>query len=55
MNLKAGLQADEPPLSFDDAVSRRMYLVDMKNFTKVDTAWANHFTEPFPVSTCVQI
>lgn len=29
--------------------------MDMKDFREVDRIWAEYFTEPFPVNTCVQV
>lgn len=53
LNIKAVIEA--AGLSLDAVVSRRIYLTDIKEFRKVDAAWARHFEEPYPVSTCVQV
>lgn len=52
LNIKAVL--DAAGLSLDAVVSRKIYIIDMKEFRKVDAAWGRHFEEPFPVSMCVQ-
>ena len=39
----------------DKVVRRRIYIIDMKEFRKVDKIWGEWFEEPWPVSTCVQI
>jgi 2-iminobutanoate/2-iminopropanoate deaminase len=36
-------------------VRRRIYIIDMKEFRKVDEIWGKYFDEPYPVSTCVQV
>jgi 2-iminobutanoate/2-iminopropanoate deaminase len=36
-------------------VRRRIYIIDMKEFRKVDEVWGKWFEEPYPVSTCVQV
>ncbi|KAJ4359902.1 uncharacterized protein N0V89_000459 [Didymosphaeria variabile] len=41
--------------SLDKVVRRRIYIMDMKEFRKVDKIWGEWFAEPWPVSTCVQI
>ncbi|CAD0018810.1 unnamed protein product, partial [Aureobasidium pullulans] len=41
--------------SLDKIVRRRIYLMKMSDFRKVDEIWAEYFEEPYPVSTCVQV
>ena len=53
LNIKSVLEA--AGLSLDKVVSRRIYMIDMNEFRKVDAVWARFFEEPFPVSTCVQV
>jgi 2-iminobutanoate/2-iminopropanoate deaminase len=36
-------------------VRRRIYIIDMKEFRKVDEVWGKWFEEPYPVSKCVQV
>jgi 2-iminobutanoate/2-iminopropanoate deaminase len=52
-NIRACLEAADS--SLDKVVRRRIYIMDMKDFREVDRIWAEYFTEPFPVSTCVQV
>lgn len=52
-NISACLSAAGSSLS--KVVRRRIYIMDMKDFREVDRIWAEYFTEPFPVSTCVQV
>ncbi|KAI9714509.1 MAG: hypothetical protein M1820_000470 [Bogoriella megaspora] len=52
-NIQACLEAAGSNL--DKVVRRRIYIIDMKNFREVDGVWAGYFSEPYPVSTCVQI
>ncbi|KAF8851323.1 YjgF-like protein, partial [Acephala macrosclerotiorum] len=41
--------------SLDKVVSRRIYMIDMKEFREVDRLWVQWFKKPFPVSTCAQV
>lgn len=52
-NIRACLEAANS--SLDKVVRRRIYIMDMKDFREVDRIWAEYFTEPFPVNTCVQV
>lgn len=52
-NISACLSAAGSSLA--KVVRRRIYIMDMKDFREVDRIWAEYFTEPFPVSTCVQV
>lgn len=52
-NIKACLESAGSGL--DKVVSRRIYMIDMKELREVDRIWAEWFEEPFPVSTCVQV
>ena len=53
LNIKACLLAANS--SLDKIVRRRIYLMKMSDFRKVDEIWAEYFEEPYPVSTCVQV
>lgn len=53
LNIKACLLAANS--SLDKIVRRRIYLLKMSDFRKVDEIWAEYFEEPYPVSTCVQV
>jgi 2-iminobutanoate/2-iminopropanoate deaminase len=53
MNIKACLEAAGS--SLDKVVRRRIYIIDIKEFRKVDAIWGKWFEEPYPVSTCVQV
>ena len=53
LNIQAVLEAAGSAL--DQVVSRKIYLLDMQEFRKMDAVWTRHFKEPYPVSTCVQI
>ncbi|KAK7187766.1 hypothetical protein DPSP01_010814 [Paraphaeosphaeria sporulosa] len=52
-NINACLEAAGS--SLDKVVRRRIYMIDIKEFRKVDAIWGEWFEEPWPVSTCVQI
>lgn len=52
-NIRACLEAAGSNL--DKVVRRRIYIIDMREFRKVDRIWGEQLNEPFPVSTCVQI
>lgn len=52
-NIKAVLEAAGS--SLDKVLTRRIYMIDMKEFRLVDKIWGELFEEPYPVSTCVQI
>ncbi|THY12253.1 hypothetical protein D6D02_05281 [Aureobasidium pullulans] len=53
LNIKACLLAANS--SLDKIVRRRIYIMKMSDFRKVDEIWAEYFEEPYPVSTCVQV
>ncbi|THW67873.1 hypothetical protein D6D19_09094 [Aureobasidium pullulans] len=53
LNIKACLLAANS--SLDKIVRRRIYLMKMSDFRRVDEIWAEYFEEPYPVSTCVQV
>ena len=53
LNIKACLEAAGSDL--DKVVRRRIYIIDMKEFRKVDAVWGEYFEKPYPVSTCVQV
>ncbi|KAK5172672.1 uncharacterized protein LTR77_002792 [Saxophila tyrrhenica] len=53
INIRACLEAAGS--SLDKVVRRRIYIIDMGEFRKVDGIWGEEVREPFPVSTCVQI
>ncbi|KAF2112290.1 endoribonuclease L-PSP [Lophiotrema nucula] len=53
LNIKACL--DAAGSSLDKVVRRRIFIIDMKEFRKVDAVWGKWFEEPYPVSTCVQV
>ncbi|KAK3063898.1 hypothetical protein LTS18_011838 [Coniosporium uncinatum] len=53
LNIEAVLKA--AGLTLDNVFQRRIYIIDMKQFRKVDAMWGKYFKEPYPVSTCVQI
>lgn len=48
LNIKAVLDAADS--SLDKVVRRRIYIIDMSQFRKVDEIWGNFFEEPYPVS-----
>lgn len=53
LNIQACLEAAGSNL--DKVVRRRIYIIAMSEFRKVDAMWAKYFEQPFPVSTCVQV
>ncbi|THX77141.1 endoribonuclease L-PSP [Aureobasidium pullulans] len=53
LNIKACLLAANS--SLDKIVRRRIYIMKMSDFRRVDEIWAEYFEEPYPVSTCVQV
>lgn len=50
MNIKACLEAAGS--SLDKVVRRRIYIIDMKQFRKVDEIWGKWFSEPYPGKSC---
>ncbi|KAI5194876.1 hypothetical protein E4T39_08459 [Aureobasidium subglaciale] len=48
LNISACLDAANS--SLDKVVRRRIYLLDIKDFRRVDAVWAEYFDAPFPVS-----
>lgn len=41
--------------SLDDAVKVTVYLMNMDNYQTVNEAYADHFSEPYPARTAVQV
>lgn len=52
-NIQSCLEAANS--SLDKIVRRRIYIIDIKQFRKVDAIWAEWIGPPYPVSTCVQV
>lgn len=52
-NLGAVLEA--AGLGFDDVVKCNVYLRDMTDFAEMNSAYAEHFHEPFPARTTVAV
>lgn len=52
-NMQAVLEA--AGCSLDCVVSRRIYVLDVKELRQVDRVWGEWFEEPHPVSTALQV
>ncbi len=52
-NLAAVLAAGG--LGFDDVVKCNVYLTDMADFPAMNTAYAEHFAEPYPARTTIGV
>lgn len=52
-NLGAVLEAGA--LTFDDVVKVNVFLTDMKNFSAMNQAYAEHFSEPYPARTTIGV
>ncbi|MHC6220096.1 RidA family protein [Arthrobacter sp. MMS24-S77] len=52
-NLKTLLE--ELDLGFSDLVRTTIYLTDYKDFDVINSVYARHLTEPFPVRTTIQV
>jgi len=53
LNIKACVEAAGS--SLDKVMTRRIYMIEMKDFRKVVAVWDRYFEEPYPVSTCIGV
>ncbi|KAK5207319.1 hypothetical protein LTR99_007272 [Exophiala xenobiotica] len=53
LNIKACLEACG--LTFDNILTRRIYIIPMEDFRKVIAIWDKYFDEPYPVSTLIGV
>ena len=52
-NLKAVIEA--AGMTMGDIVKTTVFLADMDDFAAVNAVYAEHFQEPFPARSCVQV
>ncbi|KAK6384799.1 hypothetical protein LTS17_002362 [Exophiala oligosperma] len=53
LNIRACLEACG--LTFDNIISRRIYIIPMQDYKKVLGVWDKYFEEPYPVSTLIGV